>query len=112
MSPVPDPPPAADSLAACLARLAVSAPLAQGCLDAGQDGAPGALLASLSIDFAWAVTDRVSQGVELGIGLRGLPLSASLAVLHTRVADSAARIRFEVQQTPAGPASTQGAHHA
>lgn len=112
MSPTSDPTPAADSLAACLARLAVSAPLAQGCLDAGQGEAPGPLLASLSIDFAWAVTERVSLGAQLGIGLRGLPLNAALAVLHTRVADSAARIRFEVQQTPAGPASTQGAHHA
>lgn len=108
MSPAPDPAPAAASLADCLARLAVSAPLAQGCLDAGQDATRGLVLSRLSVDFAWAVSSQTSLGAR--IGLRGLPLNASLAVLHSRLADSAARIRFQVQQTPAEPASSTNGH--
>jgi hypothetical protein len=73
----------------------------------------GLVLASLSVDFAWAVTDATRRGASLDIGLLGLPLNAGLAVLHTRLADHAARIRFEIQQTPADPAiSLQGALHA
>lgn len=102
-----------DSLAATLASLAVSAPLAQGCLDAGGGGVPGLVVARLSVDFAWAVTDATRRGASLDIGLLGLPLNAGLAVLHTRMADHAARIRFEIQQTPADPAiSLQGTQHA
>jgi hypothetical protein len=113
MSPAPVPSPAAASLADCLARLAVSAPLAQGSLDAGstpsgQGAVPGLVLSRLSVDFAWAVTSQTSLGAR--VGLRGLPLNANLAVLHGRLADSAARIRFEVQQTPADPASSTNGH--
>jgi len=113
-----------DTLATCLARLAVSAPLAQGCIDAGQRHAPalpdpanlapppGMRLASLQVEFAWVLTEHSRLGGEIGIGLSGLPLTASLAALHTRVVDSACRISFEVQQTPAYPAtSPQGENH-
>ena len=113
-----------DTLATCLARLAVSAPLAQGCIDAGLHHAaaptdpanlappPGMLLASLQVEFAWVLTERTSLGGEIGIGLPGLPLNASIAALHTRAMDSACRISFEVQQTPALPAtSPQGENH-
>lgn len=101
------------SLAASLASLAVSAPLAQGCLDAGGGDSPGLVLTRMSVDFAWAVTAVTRRGASLDIGLLGLPLNAGLAVLHTRLADNAARIRFEIQQTPADPAiSSQGAQHA
>ena len=113
-----------DTLATCLARLAVSAPLAQGCIDAGLRRAPtvpdpanfapapGMLLASLQVEFAWVLTERSSLGGEIGIGLPGLPLNASIAALHTRAVDQACRIILEVQQTPVLPAtSPQGENH-
>ena len=113
-----------DTLATCLARLAVSAPLAQGCIDAGLRHAaalpdpanlaptPGVLLASLRVEFAWVLTERSSLGGEIGIGLPGLPLNAAVASLHARVLDSACRVSFEVQQAPVFPAtSPQGDNH-
>jgi len=70
------------------------------------------LLASLQVEFAWVLTERGSLGGEIGIGLRGLPLNASIAALHSRAVDSACRISFEVQQTPVLPAtSPQGENH-
>lgn len=107
------PDPAPDSLAACLSALAVSAPLAQGCLDAGGGDVPGLVLARLGVDLRWAVTGQTRLAGGLGVGLAGTPLHAALAVLHQRLADSAARIRFEIHQTPASPTPhAQGAHHA
>lgn len=106
-------PPEPGSLAACLAGLAASAPLAQGVLDAGQGDAPGLALARLDIDFRWAVTRLTRQGGTLGAGLAGTPLNAALTVLHGRLADSAARVRLEILQAPVDPThSNQGVRHA